>query len=499
MTELRTLLAQSIFPRLSCTRYDSEPDYRRDIDDLVEKKDVGGFVVFDGHVDLVSSVLAQLQKLSGGTLLFAADCEDGVTMRFPGGTEFPSMMALGEAGDLAATYSVARSIAREMRALGIHWNFAPVADVNINPDNPIINIRSFGSDPALVADHVHAYLQGLKDGGVISCAKHFPGHGDTAVDSHLSIPVIAGDLRRLQNVELAPFRESIRNGVQSVMVAHVAVPTLDPERLPATLSRPIVTELLREQMGFEGVIVTDAMDMGAIVHDFDPTQAGVMAYMAGCDVLEIPVDPRAMLRALDAAATAKKIGRHRIKQTAGRIAALKKWTSDFHDDKHSITHSKKGHDVIALEAARRAIRVSGRMRKFYPPLFVIAFVDVPENEKPGEWFGYFSSWYEGEATGAVVLPTVSEEETRELMAGIESAGSIIAAFFLRPRGSAGRIGLTDDQSRIFEMITRKPYVFLDFGNPFLLMNAEPKVRIDTFSASSASLASSIEALSRVVK
>jgi beta-glucosidase-like glycosyl hydrolase len=499
MKELRTLLAQSIFPRLSCSRYESDAEYRRDIDDLIAGSQVGGFVLFDGDVDLVSSVVAGLQDRAGGSLLFAADCEDGVTMRFPGGTEFPSMMALGEAGDLAATYSVGRSIAREMRALGIYWNFAPVADVNIDPENPIINIRSFGADPMRVADHVHAYMQGLKDGGVISCAKHFPGHGDTAVDSHLELPVIQADLRRLQSVELVPFRESIRNGVQSIMAAHVSVPALDPAGTPASLSKPIITGLLREQMGFDGVVVTDAMDMGAIVKIYDPARACLHAYQAGCDVIEIPVDPRAALAALEGSASAKTIGRHRIKQTVGRIAALKKWTADYHDDKHTIAYSRKGHDVIALEAARRSIRVAGRLRKLYPPLFVVAFVDAPENEKPGDWFTYFSAWYDGEATGAIVMPAVSREEMEEITRGIEGAGSVIVALFVRPRGAAGSIGLTPDQMEIFERAAGKPYVLLNFGNPYLLADAEPKVRIDTFSASSASMAASIEALSRVVK
>lgn len=499
MTDSRTLLAQSIFPRLSCTRYRSESEYRSQIDELVGGGSVGGFVVFDGDVDLVGAVLAELRERADGGLLFAADCEDGVTMRFPGGTEFPTMMALGEANDLAATYSVARSIAREMRALGIYWNFAPVADVNTDPRNPIINTRSFGSDPARVADHVHAYLQGLKDGGVVSCVKHFPGHGDTSVDSHLELPVIDADLRRLNNVEILPFKESIKQGVQSVMVAHIAVPALDPERAPATLSKPIVTGLLREQLGFDGVIVTDALDMHALTHHYDPTSSTVMAYEAGCDVLEIPVDPRATLAALERAAASKRIGRQRIKATAGRIAALKKWTSEYHDDKHTLAQSRRGHDVIALEAARRSIRVVGRLRKLYAPLFVIAFADSAENTKPEEWFGYFSSWYDGEATGAVVLPTTSEEERDQIVAGIESAGSVVISLFVKPRGFAGTIGLSPMQREVFSHVARKPYVILDFGNPYLLEDADPKVRIDTFSASSASLAASIEALSRAIK
>ncbi|MEO5929463.1 MAG: glycoside hydrolase family 3 N-terminal domain-containing protein, partial [Candidatus Kapaibacterium sp.] len=256
MAERNLLLGQSIFPRLNCAQYRAVAPYRDTITRMIESKSVGGFVVFDGDVDTVRLVLEELQKLAGGTLLFAADCEDGVTMRFPGGTEFPSMMALGRSGDVAATYSVARSIAREMRALGIYWNFAPVADVNTNPDNPIINIRSFGERAEQVGDHAHAYVRGMQDGGIIACAKHFPGHGDTELDSHRELPVIAGDRRRLESVELAPFRATIRNGVKSVMVAHIAVPAIDPSGDPASLSAPVVSGLLRDEMGFDGAIVT---------------------------------------------------------------------------------------------------------------------------------------------------------------------------------------------------------------------------------------------------
>jgi beta-glucosidase-like glycosyl hydrolase len=459
---------------------------------------VGGFVVFDGDVESVRFVLEELQKLADGTLLFAADCEDGVTMRFPGGTEFPSMMALGRSGDVAATYSVARSIAREMRALGIYWNFAPVADINTNPLNPIINIRAFGEKPELVSDHVHAYINGMQDGGVVACAKHFPGHGDTETDSHRELPTINADRRRLDSVELLPFRNAVRNGVRSMMVAHIAVPALDPEGLPASLSRPIVSGLLRDELGFDGVAVTDAMDMHAISERWPSGEAGLMAYAAGMDVLSIPVDPDATLAALVKAAAAKTIKQSRIRETAGRITALKKWTSSYQDDAPSGP-SRRGHDVIALEAARRSIQVVGRMRKFYPPLVVLAFVDVPDNPKAEEWFTYFSSWYPGEASGVIITPTVGEEDRAEILSSINAAGSIIAAFFVKPRGFAGTVGLSEAQQAIIDHALGKPIAIASFGNPYLLQETEPNIRIDTFSASSASLAASIEALSRVVK
>ncbi len=499
MAEQTQLLAQSIFPRLNCAEYRRSSAYHDRITELVTRQSVGGFVVFDGDVEIVHGVLEELQKLAGGSLLFAADCEDGVTMRFPGGTEFPSMMALGRSEDVAATYSVARSIAREMRSLGIYWNFAPVADINTNPNNPIINIRAFGERPELVADHVHAYINGMQDGGVVACAKHFPGHGDTEVDSHRELPTLAIDRRRLDSVELVPFRGAIRNGVKSVMVAHIALPAVDPEGIPASLSRPITTGLLRDELGFDGVVVTDALDMHAITASYPSGQAGVMSYMAGVDVLSIPEDPEQTLAALVKAGAAKTIKQSRIKASVGRIAALKKWTSSYQDDLVGAGLSRRGHDVIALEAARRSIQVVGRMRKLYPPLVVLAFSDTSDNPKPEEWFSYFSAWYPGEASGVVITPAVDEGDRREILTKVDAAGSIIAAFFVKPRGFAGTVGLSEDQAAIAEQALGKPIILASFGNPYLLRDAEPNVRIDTFSASSASLAASIEALSRVVK
>lgn len=499
MVDHNLLLAQSLFPRLNCNQYSTVDDHRDSINRLVDERSVGGFVVFDGDVDTVRRVLEDIQKRAGGSLLFACDCEDGVTMRFPGGTEFPSMMALGRSGDVAATYSVARSIAREMRALGIYWNFAPVADINTNPDNPIINIRSFGEQAQLVSDHVHAYIRGMQDGGVIACAKHFPGHGDTEVDSHRELPVITADRRRLESVELLPFRNAIRNGVKSVMVAHIAVPALDPQGAPASLSGPMVTGLLRDELGFDGVAVTDALDMHAITRMHPSGAAALAAYEAGCDVLALPENPEEALKALTGAFAAKRIKISRVKASSNRIAALKKWATSYQDDLQQVTHSRRGHDVIALEAARRSMQVTGRMRKLYPPLTVLAFVDTAENPKPEEWFGYFSAWYPGEASGAIITPDMTEEERQDVLDRVDAAGSVLIALFVKPRGFAGTVGLSEDQRLIADRALAKPAVVASFGNPYLLADADPNVRIDTFSASSASLAASIEAMSRVVK
>ena len=238
-------------------------------------------------------LLNRLQQDSKLPLLVAADFERGLSMRLHGTTEFPHAMAFGAAHNLGYAEAFGRITAQEARAIGVHWNFFPDADVNSNPANPIINTRSFGEDPQQVGDLVTAYIRGARANGMMTTAKHFPGHGDTSTDSHLKTPQITGDAARLQSVELSPFRQAIAAGVDSVMVAHVTVPALDPQPdRVATTSPAIVTGLLKEQMGFKGIVVTDALEMAGLTRLYADRigRAAVDAFKAGNDLLLIPAD-----------------------------------------------------------------------------------------------------------------------------------------------------------------------------------------------------------------
>jgi len=252
-----------------------------------------------------AELLNRMQQESRLPLLVAADFERGVTMRLHGATTFPHAMSFGAAGKTDYAEAFGRITAQEARAVGVHWNFFPDADVNSNPANPIINTRSFGEDPQQVGDLVAAYIRGARANGMMTTAKHFPGHGDTATDSHLSVAQVTGDRARLDAVELAPFRKAIAAGVDSVMVAHVTVPALeaDPNRV-ATTSPAIVTDLLKRQLGFQGIVVTDALDMAGLTHLYSANagRAAVDAFKAGNDLLLIPADLDASYKAvLDAA------------------------------------------------------------------------------------------------------------------------------------------------------------------------------------------------------
>ena len=257
-----------------------------------------------------AELLNRLQQDSNLPLLIAADFERGVTMRLYGATAFPHAMAFGAAGKLDYAEAFGRITAQEARAIGVHWNFFPDADVNSNPANPIINTRSFGEDPQQVSDLVIAYLRGARANGMLTTVKHFPGHGDTATDSHLSVAQVTGDRARLNSVELLPFRKAIEAGVDSVMVAHVTVPALEPDpNRVATTSPAIVTGLLKNQLGFKGIVVTDALDMAGLTRLYSANigRAAVDALKAGNDLLLIPADLDASYKAVLEAARSREI------------------------------------------------------------------------------------------------------------------------------------------------------------------------------------------------
>jgi len=310
------------------------PEYLQLVEDM-RKYHVGSFAM-TVHVDgpylrrsepyEAADLLNRLQKDSKLPLLFAADFERGVSMRLMGTTVFPHAMAFGGDGKADDAETFGRISAEEARSIGIHWNFFPDADVNSNPANPIINTRSFGEDPKQVGDLVTAYIKGAHEGGMLTTVKHFPGHGDTATDSHLGVASVNVDRAHLESIELPPFRRAIAAGVDSVMVAHVTVPALDSDpNHVATISPVIVSDLLEQQLGFKGIVVTDALDMAALTHLFASNigRAAVEAFKAGNDLLLIPADFPASYNAMLQAAQSGEISRERLDRSVLKILKTK--------------------------------------------------------------------------------------------------------------------------------------------------------------------------------
>jgi beta-N-acetylhexosaminidase len=307
--------------------------------DQMRKYHVGSVVLtvhVDGPVLLknppleVAAVANQLQRDSELPLLIAADFENGLASRVSSVPAFPDAMAFGATGNIPYAEKFGAITAEESRAIGIHWDFSPVADVNSNPDNPIINTRSFGEDPAAVGDQVAAFIKGARAHGMLTTAKHFPGHGDTDTDSHLGVSRVGGDMARLRAVELKPFAKAIDAGVDSVMVAHLAVPALDadPNKV-ATVSSSVVTGVLREQLGFKNLVVTDALDMRGLTSLYPPGQgnpmarASVDAVKAGNDVLLWPTDLDGAFHGVVEAVKRGEITQARIDDSVRRILEMK--------------------------------------------------------------------------------------------------------------------------------------------------------------------------------
>lgn len=343
------------------------------VESLVRDDAISGIVISLGTPLGYAARLNRLQASAEVPLLVAADFESGAGFRvsgvfalpnmleMPGATVLPPAMALGAADDEDYAYSAGRITGIEARALGVHITFAPVLDVNNNPANPIINTRSFGEDPERVAALGAAFIRGARDAGLLATAKHFPGHGDTGTDSHLALPVIPGDRARLDSLELVPFRRAIAEGVDAVMTAHVAAPgILGPGAPPATLSPYFMTEMLRDDLGFDGVLFTDALDMAAIADDYGASEAAIRSLEAGSDVLLMPREPLRAIAAVVGAVRSGRLTAERIEASARRVLELKA-RARLHEgaevDPDAIPRlvGTERHESFAREVAARSI------------------------------------------------------------------------------------------------------------------------------------------------
>jgi len=351
---LERLIASLLVVRCSGHLLDSQRRYPQweltnaELQSLL-KLGVGGVILLGGSAAELGLRCRQLQNWAAGPLLLCADVEEGVGQRFEGATWLPPPLCLGQlhghdpaqAIDLAHRYG--RCTGRESRALGLNWVLGPVCDVNNNPANPVINVRAWGETPAVVAALTRAFCQGLQAEGVLGCAKHFPGHGDTSVDSHLELPVLPHDRQRLAAVELPPFAACIEAGIDAVMTAHLVLPALDQQR-PATLSKAVLTDLLRGELGFDGLVVTDALVMEAISRHYGAGEAAVLALEAGADLVLMPADARAALTAISAAVASGRLSRAQLEASADRRRrGLSRVRSDaspaLHEPDHDLARS----------------------------------------------------------------------------------------------------------------------------------------------------------------
>jgi beta-N-acetylhexosaminidase len=287
-------IGQVIMPRIDFNDPNSIPRAKR----LVQECEVGGFIIFNAKRDLLKETTSELQSLAKIPLLLGCDAERGVGQIVSDMTLFPFTMSLGAADDLDLVYNQASFIAKEMKECGLNLLFAPIADINSNPDNPIINMRSYGDDPDLVSRLCAAFIQGAQDNGVLACAKHFPGHGRTGVDSHVDLPILHTALETLQDCDLIPFQRSIEAGVASIMTAHIAFQEIG-DGSAVTISNGLISDVLRDEMGFQGLVITDSLHMEGIIKLGSEEYLANKALNAGCDIILDPQDPITLVRNLN--------------------------------------------------------------------------------------------------------------------------------------------------------------------------------------------------------
>jgi beta-N-acetylhexosaminidase len=440
---------------------------------------IGGIVISIGSPLDVAAKLNALQRRSKLPLLIAADLEYGTGMRLQGGTTFPMPMGIGATGDEVDAYEMGRVTAIEARAVGIQLTFSPVADVNNNPANPIINTRSFGEDPALVSRLVTAYVRGAGEHGLMTTAKHFPGHGDTGTDSHISVPVAPGCWDRLDTLELAPFRAAIAAGVTAIMTAHVALPCLDSlEPLPATLSPAVMTGILRDSLGFRGLVVTDALVMGAIVERFGAGESAVRAFLAGSDILLMPADIQSAVDAMAAAVDSGRITEERLDRSVRRVLELKVQAGLFRQrlvslDALPTVVGQRAFQEIADGIAQRSLTLATRgpvddFRARRGRVAVITYADetnlsigntlIRELRAAGDSVATFRLY---PASGPA-----SYDSARAVIARLPRT---LYATGVRPIAWRGHVALPDALAALIGGTARDhPTMLVSFGSPYLL-------------------------------
>lgn len=460
----------------------------------IVEDEVGGILMSLGSPIEVAVKLNAMQALARVPLLVSSDLEPGLgrleggvfapnLMRAGAATVLPSAMAIAATGNPEHALAAGRITGREARAIGIHWAFAPTADVNNNPANPVINVRSFGEDPQAVARLTTAFVRGVQQEGTAATIKHFPGHGDTDTDSHNALPVVRSDRQRLNAVELVPFRAAIGAGVASVMSAHIALPAIEDDSTPATLAPRIMTGLLQDSLGFKGLVVTDALSMQGVGKGYADDRAVVLSLVAGADVLDKPNDPRKAIDAVMAAIARGELTQERIDRSVRKILELKARTNAaarpmVHLDSLREVVGHPEHQATAARIAREAVtlvRDSAGLVPIKGRVAVIAYgSDVEINA---------GRTLAGELQGALrgtrvvrIQPRTGKAELDSLAASLDGYDRVVVTTAVRTYEGEGRFAMPPHVGAwIDTLATRRPVVVVAGGNPYVIRQF-PRVR-----------------------
>ncbi len=390
--------------------------YEDSVAKVIDDEQVGGLVFFQGGPVRQADLVNRYQKLAKVPLLIAMDGEWGLGMRLDSTISYPYQMTLGAIQDDKLIYKMGHEVARDFKRVGMQMNFGPDMDINNNPDNPVINYRSFGDNKYNVAAKGIAYMKGMQDEGLLTTAKHFPGHGDTNVDSHLDLPLLPFTRRRLDTLEEYPFREAIKAGISGVMIAHMNIPALDTTRkLPSTLSRPIVTGVLKDSLGFKGLVVSDAMEMKAVTNYFPDGEADVKAFLAGDDIIELSENSERAIKLIRKAVRQDKISEKEFEGRVKNILAAKYWvglnhykpvsTNNLVNDlnrpaEHELVQQLSDAAVTVIKGNAAAVQLS--------PLLKTAIVSIGVNDIT-VFQKELSKWYPNSSSFMVSRDTKSSQ------------------------------------------------------------------------------------------
>lgn len=518
---LRQKVGQMIMPMvLGDYAPEGSPSHDR-IVKMIEENEIGGLIVSVGVPTDVALKLNDFQRHSRLPLLVGADMETGAGFRLRGAvhlpgntplggaTEFPPPMAVGATGSEDLAYEMGRITALEALAVGVHVPFAPVLDVNSNPDNPIINTRSFGESPAEVARLGAAFIRGVHEHGAIATAKHFPGHGDTETDSHLALPVIRSTRARLDSVELVPFRAAVASGVGAIMTAHIAVPSLNAgAETPSTLAPAVLTELLRDEMKFEGLLFTDAMEMAAIDQRYPRGEASVQAVLAGADVVLMPPDVPQAAEALLEAVRTGRITEARIDRSARAILETKQKlgldrvrTVDL--DRVGEVVGVPAHEAVAESVARRSMTLLRNRGDLLPLLgtrtarvFSVSLRRGTDLLAGRTFDGVLRNRYP-RLVSATVTRDTRPDVYRELATDAQRSDLVVVSLYVNWTAASADDPLPEGITDFIEELERSgtPHVVISFGNPYLLREiASARAYLLAWSGSEASQRAAGEAL-----
>lgn len=452
-------------------------DHIAQVENLIEKYHVGGLCFFQGTPEKQLALTNRYQALTKVPLFISMDAEWGLNMRLKGAAiAYPKQMMLGAIQDNSLIYKFGQAVANECRRLGVHINFAPVADVNNNPQNPVINERSFGENKQNVAAKCFEYMRGLQDNGVMACAKHFPGHGDTDVDSHFDLPVVNKDMADLNDLELMPFRILSQKGIGSIMIAHLQVPSIDStENMPTTLSKNAVTHLLRNQIGFDGLIFTDGMEMKGVTKYFDNGEAEAKAIAAGCDILCLPENIPATIAAIKKYIAEGKIDKDALEASIKRVLRAKYrygLTTPQYIEPFNVRNDINTYDAITLKRdliknALTLVRDDSQLLPFksYLPEN-IATLSLGSNRLTT--FQYMLNNY-GVFNQFNLSREITTEKKRDMLDYFGRKDIVIVSLHDMSSSAKNDFGLTDDvKSFIHELNKVTKVILVVFGNPYAL-------------------------------